>query len=116
MKKRKPCNFGFFLILLMSFFIIGCASEPIKVDLPVNHPANPRSRETAFIPPPNPFQDNFPMTRHDTESNSSMTHEKNKPAHKHQMSHEMDKMVQDSKPPHASEKQNSEHQHKEHNQ
>ena len=116
MKRRNLSASGFFLIIIMSFFIISCASEPVKVDLPENHPANPKSEETAFIPPPNPFQDNIPMEQHAADSSSSMTHEKHKPEHQHQMSPEMDKMGHDSRPPHASEKQNSEHQHKEHNQ
>ena len=116
MKIRKHTAYGIFLILSMSFFIIGCASEPVKFDLPANHPANPQSRETAFIPPPNPFQDNIPMVKHEADSSSSMTHEKRKSAHQHQMSPEMDKMGHDYKPSHASEGQNSEHQHKEHRQ
>jgi hypothetical protein len=56
------------------------------------------------------------MANHEAENGPSMTHEKHQPAHQHQMSPEMDKMGHDSRPPHASEKQNSEHQHKEHNQ
>ena len=116
MKKRKHSAYGIVLILFMSIFIIGCVSEPLKVDLPANHPANPQSRETAFIPPPNPFQDNIPMVEHEADNSSSMTHEKHKPAHQHQMSPVMDKMGHDSKPSHASEVQNPEHQHKEHNQ
>jgi hypothetical protein len=116
MNRRNQSAYGIFSILLLSFFISGCASEPVKVDLPANHPANPQSRETAFIPPPNPFQDNTPMAQHAADSGSSMTHEKHKPAHQHQMSPEMDKMGHDSKPSHATEGQNPEHQHKEHNQ
>jgi hypothetical protein len=100
----------------MLFFIIGCVSKPVKVDLPAHHPANPQSREAAFIPPPNPFQDNIPMAKNDADSSSSMTHQKHKPPHQHQMSPEMDKMGHDSKPSHAAEGQNPEHQHKEHNQ
>lgn len=116
MKKLNHSVFGFFLILNMLFFITGCASESVKVDLPANHPANPHSPETAFTPPPNPFQNNVPMAKHEADSSSSMTHEKHKPAHQHQMSPEMDKMGHDSKPSHAAEGQNPEHQHKEHNQ
>ena len=116
MKKRKNSIYGFFLILLIPFFIIGCASEPVQVDLPANHPANPHSQETVFIPPPNPFQNDIPMAKHEAENRSSMTHEKHKPAHQHQMSPELDKMGHDSKPSNPSEKQNPEHQHKEHNQ
>ena len=116
MKNRNHSTYGFLLILLMLFFTIGCASEPVQVDLPANHPANPHSQEAAFIPPPNPFLDNIPMAKHEAHGSSSMTHEKHKPAHPHKMTPEMDKMANDSKPSHASEEQNPEHQHKEHNQ
>lgn len=116
MKKRQHSIYGIFLIPFMSFLIIGCASEPIKVDLPANHPANPQSPETAFIPPPNPFQNNIPMVKHAAGSGSSMAHEEHKPAHQHQTSPEMDKIGHDSKPSQVSEGQNSEHQHKEHSQ
>jgi hypothetical protein len=95
----------------MSFLLFACASEPVKVDLPVNHPANPQSQETAFIPPPNPFQNNIPKVEHKGGSTSSMTHEKHQPAHQHQMSPQME---HDSKSSQGSEEQNSEHQHKEH--
>jgi hypothetical protein len=116
MKKQKHSIYGFFLILWMPFFIIGCASEPVQVDLPANHPANPHSQETTFIPPPNPFQNDIPMAKPEAENRPSMTHENHQPAHQHQMGPELDKMGHDTKPPDASEKQNSEHQHKEHNQ
>jgi hypothetical protein len=97
----------------MSFFIIACTSEPVKVDLPDNHPANPQYQGTAFIPPPNPFQNNIPIVKHEAESSSSMTHEKHQPADQHQMSPNMEHY---SKPSQASEEQNPEHQHKEHDQ
>ena len=100
------------LILLMSFLLFACASEPVKVDLPANHPANPQSQETAFVPPPNPFQKNSPMVKHKAESSSSMTHEKHQPAHQHQMTPQTE---HDSMPSQSSEKQNPQHQHKEHN-
>jgi hypothetical protein len=109
MKKQNHSTYGFFLILLTLFFIVSCASKAVQVDLPSNHPANPQSPETAFIPPPNPFQESVPMAKHEADSSSSMTHEKHKPTHQHQMSPE-------SKPAQAPEEQNPEHQHKEHNQ
>ena len=113
MKSLNNRIFGISLILLTSFFIIACAREPVKVDLPDNHPANPQSRGTAFIPPPNPFQNNIPIVKHEAESSSLMTHEKHQPARQHQMSPDME---HDSKPTQASEGQNSEHRHEEHNQ
>lgn len=100
------------LILLMSFLLFACASEPVKVDLPANHPANPQSEETAFIPPPNPFQNNVLMGEHEGDGSSSMNHEKQQPAHQHQMS---PNMGHDSMPSQGSEEKNPQHQHKEHN-
>jgi hypothetical protein len=116
MKKLNHKSSGIFLILSVTFFMIGCASEPVKVDLPDNHPANPQSQETAFIPPPNPFKNNIPMAGHEADSSSSMTHEKHPTSHQHKMIPQTDKTGHDSHSSHASETQNPEHQHEEHNQ
>ena len=111
MKNLTHKAYGISLIPLMSFLLFACASEPVKVDLPANHPANPQSQETAFIPPPNPFQNNIPRVEHEGDGSSSITHEKHQPSHEHQMSHDKG---HDSMPSHSSEEQNPEHQHKEH--
>jgi hypothetical protein len=58
MKNLKYRTSGLFLILIMIFFIIGCVSEPVKVDVSANHPANPGAQEAEFRPPPNPFKEN----------------------------------------------------------
>ena len=113
MKRLNNRTFGITLLLLTSIFIIACASEPVRVDLPDNHPANPQSQGTAFISPPNPFLNNIPMADHEVESDSSMTHDKHQPAHQHQMSPNIE---HDSKPSQASEQPDPEHQHKEHDQ
>jgi hypothetical protein len=113
MKKLNHRTYAISLILLMSFLLFACASEPVKVDLPANHPANPQSGETAFIPPPNPFQNNVSMGEHEGDGSSSMTHEKHQPAHQHQMSPQTG---HDSMSSQGSEEQHSEHQHKEHSQ
>jgi hypothetical protein len=112
MKNLTHRAYGISLIPLMSFLLFACASEPVKVDLPANHPANPQSQETAFVPPPNPFQNNITRVQHEGDGGSSMTHEKHQPAHQHQMS---PNIGHDSMPSQSSEEQNSEHQHKEHN-
>ena len=113
MKNLNLRAYGISLIPIMSFLLFACASEPVKVDLPANHPANPKSQETAFIPPPNPFQNNIPMVEHEAENSSSMTHEKHQPVHQHQMS---PKMGHESMPSQGPEEQNPEHQHKEQSQ
>ena len=112
MKNLNHRAYGISFILLSSFFIFACANEPVKVDLPANHPANPQSQETAFIPPPNPFQNNIRRVEHEEDGSSSMTHEKHQPSHQHQMSPQMG---HDSTSSQGSEEQNPEHQHKEHN-
>ena len=116
MKNLNHRAHGISLVILMSFFIIACTSEPVKVDLPANHPANPQSQGTTFIPPPNPFKNDIPMAENQAGSSSAMTPEKQQSAHQHQMSPQTGKMDHDSKSSHASEIQNTEHQHEEHNQ
>jgi hypothetical protein len=111
MKNLTQKAYGISLISLMSFFLFACASEPVKVDLPAKHPANPQSQETAFIPPPNPFQNNIPRVEHEEDGRSSMTPEKHQPSHQHQMSLQME---HDSTSSQGSEEQNPENQHKEH--
>ena len=111
MKKSNHREYGISLIPLMSFLLIACASEPVKVDLPANHPANPQSQGTAFIPPPNPFQNNVSMVEHQGDNSSSMTHDKHQPVHQHKVS---PTMGHESMPSQGSKEKNSEHQHKEH--
>ena len=84
MKNLKYRSLGLFSTVLMIFFIIGCASEPIKVDLPVNHPTNPDAQEAEFTPPPNPFKEDVTamksqpapdaMMKHKTHGERSMQH------------------------------------------
>ena len=112
MKLFNQRAYEFGLILVTSVFITACVSEAVKVDLPANHPANPQGKETAFIPPPNPFQDNIPRVGHKEDGNSSMTHEKHQPAHEHHMNPQTG---HDSMPAQSSEGQNLQHRHKEHN-
>ena len=88
MKNRNHSTYGFLLILLMLFFTIGCASEPVQGDLPANHPANPQTQETAFIPPPNPFQGHMQM---ESGGSTPMKQSKQVPTHQHQMTHQMGK-------------------------
>ncbi len=45
---------GFLLMAGLSL-VIGCAGNPVPVELPQNHPADPGASESRFIPPPDPF-------------------------------------------------------------
>ena len=111
MKLLKQRAYEFGLIFVISVFTAACVSETVIVDLSANHPANPRSPETALNPPPNPFQNNNPRVEHEVENNPSMNREKNQSAHQHQMN---PNIVHDSTSSQGLEKQNPQHQHKEH--
>jgi hypothetical protein len=74
MRNLKDRTTGLFLILLVTFFIIGCANDPVKVDLSANHPANPEAQEAEFIPPPNPFKED--VTAMKAESTPAMMMDK----------------------------------------
>ena len=116
MKNLNYSTAGLSITIIMTFFIIGCVSKPVKVDLPSNHPANPQSKETAFTPPPNPFQQHIPMAKHNAAGNSTMINKEPPSAQQHQMNHGMPGMGHDSEPEKESETTNSEKQHKEHDQ
>ena len=108
MKSLKNKIRGFVFSAVNLLFLMSCVSEPVNIDLPHDHPANPTAQETAFIPPPNPFQNNMKMK---SGSGSSMTEKKHTPSHQHPMTHEMDQMSEDSmsKPQTGPEKQGHQH-------
>ena len=108
MKRLKNKIPGLIFSGFIMFFLMSCVSEPVNIDLPQNHPANPQAHETAFIPPPNPFQNH---TKMNSDSDSSKAENKQSPSHQHQMIHEMDQMSEDSvsKPEIGQEKQDHQH-------
>ena len=65
---------SFLLMFLITFFIIGCASEPVKVDLSATHPANPEAHEAQFVPPPNPFREDVSAMKMESTTDSTMKH------------------------------------------
>ena len=119
MKRLAFKTSGLFLILSMTFFIIGCASEPVKVDLPVDHPANPGAQESEFTPPPNPFQTDIANIKGKPEAESMMKHkmhkEKDQPHSGHSMGMEK-KHGSDSEPIMKPDQGEGNDQHKEHSQ
>jgi len=44
------------LPVVLLLFVIGCAGNPVPVDLPHNHPADPSAYESQFVIPPDPFR------------------------------------------------------------
>ena len=89
MKNIKYRTSGLYLVLLVAFFIIGCVSDPVKVDLSANHPANPEAQEAEFIPPPNPFQEDVSAMKMESTSESMMKHKPQKESGKQHMNHQM---------------------------
>jgi hypothetical protein len=112
-------TFGRFSIVLVFFFIIGCASEPVKVDLPANHPANPGAQEAEFIPPPNPFQQDVTAMKGESTPDSMMKHKTHEERGQQHMDHNMG-TKKESKPDSDSTKKSGhgedENQHKGHGQ
>ena len=107
----KSLNFrvwGSITVACILFWGVGCVGDPLKVDLPQNHPANPLTKETAFIPPPNPFESHMQMTGHESGSNPPMPQKKQVPSHQHQMTHQMGKDSM-SEPESGEEKQDHQH-------
>ena len=89
MKNLEHNAFGFFLLLSVTFFIIGCVSEPVKVDLSANHPANPEAQEAEFIRPPNPFQEDVSAMKVESATDSMMKHKTHDESGQNQMHHDM---------------------------
>ena len=105
-----PC----FLTMMTIFFLIGCAGKELKIDLPANHPANPQSDETAFTPPPNPFQESIPGSAQEAGGSSVMTHGEHESPPPDQMHPKMDKRSHDPRSSQTPEAQKPEHHQKEH--
>ncbi len=41
--------------LMISILVVGCATLPDNIALPIDHPANPQAEEGVFLVPPNPL-------------------------------------------------------------
>ena len=89
MRKLAYKTSGLLVILIMTFFIIGCASDPVKVELPANHPANPGAQEAEFIPPPNPFQEDVTAMKGESTPDSMMKHKTQEERGQQHMDHNM---------------------------
>jgi hypothetical protein len=64
-----------FVLFLTFLSLFSCTSEPVPVNLPINHPANPQAPETTFILPANPFQSDVSSAAPESNHESKMTHE-----------------------------------------
>lgn len=119
MKNLNYRTSGRFSIVLMIFFIIGCASEPVKVDLPANHPANPQAQEVKFTPPPNPFKEDVAAMKGESAPDSMMKHKTHGESGRQVMEHNMGtekKSASDSESTKKSGHGEDDNPHKEHSQ
>ena len=89
MKNQKYRISCLFLIISLIFFTIGCVSDPVKVDLSANHPANPEALEAAFILPPNPFQEDVSAMKLESATDSLMKHKTHDESGQKHMHHNM---------------------------
>lgn len=119
MKNMHYCVIGLLLILLISFLVMGCVSEPAKINWPLNHPANPATQEAEFIRPPNPFESNMAVIEEAPNKDAMMNHTMPKESDMHQMDHSMGtdkKKHSDSQPKMQPEHSQEHDQHQEHSQ
>ena len=93
----------------------GCVSEPVRTELAIHHPANPRAPETPFARPPNPFKSDESMTDLETGSTGSMAPKGTADSHNQTMNHQMDPKKDSPQSPHESTAEKAEPGHKEHN-
>ena len=115
MKLIKIARYGQLLVLGSALLITGCASEPVKTELAIHHPANARAPETPFIRPPTPFKTEGSMAGLETEDNVHMHHESPEDPHRQSENHQMDQMKK-SESTHGSETEKAAPAHKEHHQ
>ncbi|MGD8519871.1 MAG: hypothetical protein PVF56_01900 [Desulfobacterales bacterium] len=105
--------FGSIFSGFIIFFVLACAGEPVKIDLPQNHPANPEAQESAFILLPNPFQGHM---QKEIGGSPPSTQKRHLPSNEYQMTHEMDQMDKDSMSAPEPGVEKDDHQHEEHKQ
>jgi hypothetical protein len=64
-----------FILVLTAVAVLGCAHQPVPLELAVDHPANPQAAEMKFVPPPDPFR-NYAETNSVAQAEApSMIHE-----------------------------------------
>lgn len=97
--------------------IAGCAAEPMRVEFPIDSPVNPEANETAFTPPPNPFQTDVAAMEGGTATDSSMPPETREEMSQPHMDHNMGQKEDNPSAGESSKKtphEKNENQHQEH--
>ncbi len=62
--------FPIFAVLVL----MGCGGEAVKIEFPINHPANPEALEADFTPPHNPFSTDVAEITEEPQTDSMMKH------------------------------------------
>ena len=87
MKNFNDRASGLFLTLLVMTFMVACASQPVKFDLPANHPAHSEAQEAEFAPPPNPFQQDLSAVQEESAPEPVMKSKMHQKSSQQQMDH-----------------------------
>ena len=115
MTSKVSNKLGYMAVFILLFSFWGCASDPVQVDFPANHPAKPEAAEAAYTAVPNPFKDAGSINEMNFTDSPSMPHQGrgDSPAHKMKPMH--DKGHKDPENSTGAETEKSSHQHQEHN-
>ena len=82
-------SIGILLFFAIPIFLISCVSEPVKINWPANHPANPGTQEAEFNTPQNPFETNMAAMNEEPGKDSMMKHTMPKEGGMQHMDHNM---------------------------
>ena len=80
---------GTLLLLATPFFLMGCASEPVHINWPANHPVSPETQEAEFIRPQNPFETDMAVMKEAPDNDSMLKHTMPQESGMQHMDHDM---------------------------
>jgi hypothetical protein len=119
LKSLKLKNSLKIFIVFTMLVIAGCAGEAVRVEFPLNHPANPQAPESRFSPPQNPFQTDVAAMEEESTKESTMKHKTPQESVKQMKGHKMGpkKEIQsESEPTKKPDNRKDDNLHKEHSQ
>jgi hypothetical protein len=105
----KKTSIGGLAVCGLLLALGGCAGEPVRTDLPANHPANPAAESAVFVPPANPFALKAFNVEPARPTAGTGDHPKDQKQAEH--GHEMPTMMPHSAAPMGSKEKSTEHRH-----
>jgi hypothetical protein len=106
---------GYLTAFVLIFSFWGCASDPVRADLPANHPANPMAAESAFTAASNPFKEARSMDEMKSTDAPPISSKGHKDSPTPKMKPMLDKGHMDHENSTGTETEKSGQQHQEHN-